>query len=223
MLGYASRATNSCLYMIDMHKKKVIAGDSIGLAIAGFSTDGLRKDGIAFYNKILLDSEKEWAQEVYTELLERIFPKYEDLEERMSLVFSYDLLAKNPNGREVTLYHRLVPYQLDKIGSLRLALCSVSASSFTYKATKACADFAITGKRYDYVDGKFVLSQHKYLTQEEIAILGYLAEGMAIKRISGILGMCLRTIERKKKKALDKLKAQTQAAAVYRAKSMGLI
>jgi len=224
MLGYIGRATNNSYWsVIDFHKKEVIVVSCLeGFMIAGFSIEAIKKGNVEFHSKILSDNEKEWLEAMTAEA-EKVVSKYDDFEMRMSLVFSFDLLAKNPNGREVILYHRLVPYQLDEQGNIWLALCCVSAQPFTYKTTKACIDCAKAGLRYDFIDGKFVLSQHRQLVEDEITILDYLAQGVPLKQISANLGMSLRTIERKKKEALDKLGAQTQAAAVCRAKDMGLI
>ncbi|MCL2413634.1 MAG: LuxR C-terminal-related transcriptional regulator [Bacteroidales bacterium] len=222
MLGYIGRASNSYLCVIDFQKEEIIVNYLEGFTIAGFPTEVVRNGSIEFYNRILSDDEKEWLRTMVAEA-GKILLEYDDFEMRMELVFSFDLLAKNPNGTEVTLHHRLVPYQLDKEGNIWLALCCVSALSLTYKTTKACIDCVKTGDRYDFIDGKFVKSRYRQLVEDEIAILGYLAQGMAIKQISGHLGMSLRAVERKKKEALDKLGAQTQAAAVYRAKDMGLI
>jgi len=222
MLGYIGRATNSYVCVIDFQKEEIIVNCLEGFTIAGFPTEVIRKGSIEFYNKILSDNEKEWLKTMTTEA-GKILLGYDDFEMRMELVFSFDLLAINPNGTEVTLHHRLVPYQLDKEGNIWLSVCCVSALSLTYKTAKACIDCVKTGERYDFVDGKFVPSRHRQLVEDEIAILGYLAQGVAMKQISGHLGMSLRAVERKKKEALDKLGAQTQAAAVYRAKDMGLI
>jgi DNA-binding CsgD family transcriptional regulator len=208
--------------MIDFHEEQVVVGNLTGHTVAGFPIEVVKREGLNFTDKILPESEKEWVQNMNNEAY-KIFSKYDDFETRMTIVFSHDLQAKTPNGREITLHHRLVPYLLDENGNLWLALCTISAVPLTHKATKACIDCGETGERYDYIGGKFVLSQHKHLTEEEVAILGHLADGIAIKQISAKVGMSLRAVERKKKDALSKLGAHTQAAAVYRAKNMGLI
>ena len=222
MLGYVSRANNTCLYMVDFHEYKIILGNLSKHTFAGFPAELVRKEGLNIYNKILPKSEKEWFQKMINSA-DAIFSKYEDIETRMEVVFSYDLVCKTPGGRLLTLHHRLVPYQLDQEGNLWIGLCAVSPLPLTHKPMKACVECVKTGERFDYVDEKFVLSEQKYLTEEEIEILGHLADGLAMKQISAEMGISARLTERKKKEALDKLGAATQAAAVYRAKNMGLI
>ena len=222
MLGFVNRAINFGLYMIDYREKKLIIGNLPGHVIAGLPVEMFNKRGIKIYDNILSKDEMKWAHQVYAQA-QKVFDLYDDYETRMELVFSYDLVSVTPSGRQITLRHRVVPYQLDENGYMWLALCTVSTSLLTHKTTKACIDCIKTGERYDYVDDKFVLSQHKYLVEDEISILGYLADGMAMKQISVAMDLSLRVVERKKKDALEKLGAATQAAAVYKAKGMGLI
>jgi len=222
LLGYVSRAINLDLCMFDFQENRIIIGNLTGHTIAGLPIETIRKEGVNIYGRILSDGEMELAKNIMNEAY-KFFTKCDDLATRMELVFSWSLQVNTRNGREITLNHRLVPYKLDDNGDLWLALCSISTLPLTYKITKACIDCVKTGERYDYIDGKFIRSQHKYLTEEELSILGYLADGLAIKQISVKMGLCQRMIERKKKEALDKLGAHTQAAAVYRAIRMGLI
>jgi len=222
MLGFVNRAINTGLYMIDYREKKLIIGNLPGHVVAGLPVEMFNKRGIKVYENILSKDEIKWADEVYAQA-QKVFDLYDDHETRMEIVFSYDLASVTPKGRQITLRHRVVPYQLDEDGYMWLAMCAVSTSPLTHKVTKACIDCIKTGERYDYIDNKFVLSQHKYLTEEEITILGYLADGMAMKQISAVMDLSLRAVERKKKDALEKLGAATQAAAVYKAKGMGLI
>jgi DNA-binding CsgD family transcriptional regulator len=222
VLGYVSRAINTCLYLVDFREQRIILGNLSGHTIAGFPTEMIRKEGLGIYHKILLDSEKDWWREMTVQAY-KIFDSYEDCEVRMELVLSCDLTAKTPSGREVNLHHRIVPYQLDNDGNLWMVICAISPTQLTHKTTKACIDCMKTGERYDYIDGKFILSEHCHLTEEEVVILGHLADGLPIKAISDKIGLSLRVTERKKKSALDKLGAATQAATVYRATNMGLI
>jgi len=222
LLGHVGLAVNCYICLIDFHEEKVIVGNLAGHTVAGLPVELIRKEGLKLSDKILPESEREWLKNMDIEA-RKIFAQYDDFDTRLEFVFSHDLQAKTPSGREITLYHRLVPYQLDENGDLWLAVCAVSAMPLTHKATKACIDSVRTGERYDYIDGKYILSEHKHLTEEEIEILAHLADGIAIKQISAKIGISLRAVERKKKVALTKLGAHTQAAAVYRAKSMGLI
>ncbi|MCL2683515.1 MAG: helix-turn-helix transcriptional regulator [Bacteroidales bacterium] len=208
--------------MVDFHKREIIIGSLSGKILAGIPASLVRKEGFKVYDKILSKAEKRWLLKMNSKANE-IFRSYSDPEMRMELVLSYDLKAKAPDGREVILHHRLVPYQFDDNGNLWLALCTISALPLTNKLTKASIECIKTGERYDYVDDEFVSSEYKTLTEDEISILGYLADGVALKQIGEKIGISLRAVERKKQSALGKLGAPTQASAVYRAKSIGLI
>jgi DNA-binding CsgD family transcriptional regulator len=208
--------------MFDYEKQKFISSNIHKYSVSGLSNELIKKEGADAYNYILSDSEKQWLFKMNEEAF-KIFRKYRDLELATELELSYDLTGKNMYDREVTLHHRLVPYQFDDNGNLWLAFCIVSALPLTQKNTKACIECDKTGERYDFVNGKFVLSDYKPLTRIEIAILGYFADGLILKQISEKVGMSLRSVEHKKKALLEKLGAPTQAAAVYKAMNMGLI
>jgi DNA-binding CsgD family transcriptional regulator len=208
--------------MVDYRKQEIIVGNFSGQKLAGFPAALIRKEGLKIYDKILAKGEKWWLLKMNREAY-KIFHQHNDLETRMELVLSFDLKSKKPDGKEIILHHRLVPYEFDDNGNVWLALCAVSALPLTHKTTKACIECMKTGKRYDFVDNKFVPSNYKSLIEDEISILSYLAEGIPIKQIAEKISLSLRAVERKKQSALEKLNAPTQAAAVYKAKGMGLI
>ena len=221
-LGFFNRLTHSNVFMVDYRKQRLLVGSSSVPSITGYSWDFIRKEGFKIYHLILTEKEQEILQKIDTEAF-KLFDRYSDFKDRLSLEISYDIMAKHKNGREFMMCHRLVPFQLCDDGNLWLAMCIVSTNSLVQKTTRACVENHRTKERFDFIDKKFVPSDYKCLSSDEMAILGYLADGVAMKQISEKMGTSLRIVERKKKDVLNKLSAATQAAAVYKAKTMGLI
>jgi len=221
-LGFFNRLTHSNVFMADYYKQRLLVGPSSVPSITGYSWDFIRKEGFKFYQIILSEKEQDMLQKIDTEIF-KLFNKYSDFEDKMSLEISYDVMVKHKNDREFMMCHRLIPYQLCDNGNLWLAMCIVSTNSIVQKTTRACVENHRTKERFDFVNKKFVPSDYKCLSIDEMAILGYLAEGVVMKQISEKMGTSLRIVERKKRDALNKLGAPTQAAAVYKAKTMGLI
>ena len=222
ILGSFSSITNDNVYMIDFRLQKIIVSNAFNPTISGYSKEMIKKEGFRIYNRILQSNEQKWLMKM-SEDAYRIFYSYDDIEKRLAFLFSYDVVAKAKDGREVTLYHRLIPYQLCSNGNMWLAICVISSNTLSLKATKACIDNRITSKRYNYIDGKFRLEKQKHLTQDELTILKYLANGAMLKQIGDKLNVHQRYVDRKQKNALKKLGATTPAMAIYRATNMGLI
>jgi DNA-binding CsgD family transcriptional regulator len=223
LLGFLSRLMNTSVYMIDCREQKLYVGNTPKPTISGYPKEFIRKESLRIYDKILCEGEKQRLDEISQEAF-NIFHKYDNLEVREQLEFTYELKGKTITEREVSYCYRLTPFRLDGNGNLWLALCVVSTQPcITLRNTKASIGSFATGERFDYVDGKFAVSKLKSLLQDEVAILGYLAEGYLVKQITEELGIPQRTIERKLTDIYSKLKVRTQAAAVFRAKDMGLI
>ena len=221
-LGFFNRIMHSCVYMVDYYKQKLIVGTTSVPTITGYPRDLIKKEGFKIYNRVCTEHERETLQKMDAEA-HKLFDRYDNFEDRLGIELSYDIVAKNKTGREFTLYHRLVPFKLCDNGNMWLALCLISTNSLVQKTTRACIQNHITGETFDFIDGKFVLSKQKCLTDDEVAILGYLADGVLLKQISKKMGISLRTVSQKEKSAFDKLGVCTQASAVYKAKDMGLI
>ena len=220
-LGFFNRLMNTCVYMIDYRTRKLIFADVPCPTISGFSRDILKQEGFNIYAKILPPDELQWLQKMQEES-QRIYFNY-SIEERIGLDFYYDLMMTGKGGQSVPIYQRIVPYRLCNAGNIWLALSVISAVPFTYKTTKACIDNHVTGERYDFIDDKFVLSKRKHLTQDEVTILRYLASGFSLKDAATEIGTKYRTALQKETSAFRKLGVTTQAAAVYRANTQGLL
>jgi len=114
-------------------------------------------------------------------------------------------------------------FEFDKNGNMWLGLVFASQMFFKPPGVKATIDCFATGEKYDLVNDEFVLSKIKALTNDEIAILKWIASGIPGKNISGLLKISERSLRRKEQCVFDKLDADTPAAAVYKATTLGLI
>ncbi|MDR1951701.1 MAG: helix-turn-helix transcriptional regulator [Bacteroidales bacterium] len=221
-LGFINRIMNTCVYMIDYRTKRIIFGNVSNPTICGYSREVFKQEGFNIYKKILSEDEMLWLTKMNEDAC-RIFYSYSNFEDRMGVEFSYDLTAIAKNGKQVSLYQRIVPYRLCENGNIWLALCAASTKPFTPNETKARIDNYVTGDSYNYVKEKFVFVEQKHLTEDEVLIIKCLAEGIRMKDIGNELGIKQRTVEQKARSAFDKLEVATQGAAVCRAKDRGLI
>jgi DNA-binding CsgD family transcriptional regulator len=220
-LCFFDRASKGNFYMVDYHKQKLIIGTSTVSTLCGYPKDVIKKEGFDFYKRILKKNELKWLSQMNAEAY-NIFFNYSE-PERQSLEFNYDLLAETINKQHVVLHHRLVPYKLCENGNMWLGLCFVIPSSFSTLSSKANIVNFKTGETYNFMDGRFVRSDIRALTPDEIAILNYLAKDMLTKQIAILLQVSESTVIRKKQDIFEKLGVRTSIAAVHKATKMRII
>jgi DNA-binding NarL/FixJ family response regulator len=81
-----------------------------------------------------------------------------------------------------------------------------------------------TGENFYYIDGKFVPSEVKTLTSEEMTILTCTAKkDMQIKQICDTFNISESTLKRKRVALLNKLDVKTMGAAIYKATALRII
>jgi DNA-binding CsgD family transcriptional regulator len=145
-----------------------------------------------------------------------------DEKKRMDLRLSYDLKVKTINGTEFTLHHKLTPFRLCKNGNLWLALCHVIEVASKDTKNVNMID-AVDGKKYNFVNGYFVLSKDEVLTYREKQILAMLAKDMTAEQISKNLSISLPVLNRHKRKIFNKLGVEKSTSAIHKAHTEGLI
>ena len=215
------RITQGNFYMVDYRHHKIITGSSSTASICGHSKDLIGIEGFVFYKRILAGNELKWLAKVNKEA-HNIFYSY-PMHERQKLEFIYNLIAETTDKREVVLRHKLVPYKLCKNGNMWLGLCHVTASSFLPMFCKATIVNIQTGENYDFIDGKFILSEAKTLTPDEITILTCTAKDMPLKQICALLDISESRLKRKRLTLFNKLNVKTIAAAIYKATTLKIV
>ena len=220
-LECCDRITQGNFYMVDFRHHKVIIGSPSTPSISGHSKDLIGMEGIDFYKRILAESELKWLAKMHKEA-HNIFYSY-PVQERQKLEFTYNLIAETTDKREVVLCHKLVPYKLCKNGNMWLGLCHITSSSFLPVFCKAAIVNIQTGENYDFIDGKFILSETKTLTPDEITILTCTAKDMPIKQICAQLNISESRLKRKRLVLFSKLNVKTIAAAVYKATALKIV
>jgi DNA-binding CsgD family transcriptional regulator len=213
---------NGAFFIINNIEDKFILEEPIKSAI-GYSA-ALLKNGtcLDFFIKVLKPEELNWylrMRKAYSKFFFGI-PK----EQRKYLENTHYVIAQSEAGIDIILGHRMVPYQLDLNGNLWLELGYVFVHPAHLPITpKASISNFLTGERYDFAEDKFVLTNTKALSMEEIQILKHLSEGLTVEQICDVLHNSPSTYKRKKKKIYEKLNVTTSSEATYKAHSMGLI
>ena len=215
------RITQGNFYMVDYRHHKIITGSSSTASVCGYPKDLVSVEGFDFYKRILVGNELKWLANMNREA-HNVFYSY-PLQERQKLEFTYDLIAKTIDKREVVLRHKLVPYKLCKNGNMWLGLCHVAASPFLPVFCKATIVNIQSGENYDFIDDKFVLSEAKTLTPDEITILTCTAKDMPLKQICALLDISESRLKRKKLTLFNKLNVRTISAAIYKATVLKIV
>jgi DNA-binding CsgD family transcriptional regulator len=220
-LSFFNRACKGNFYMVNYYEQKLIVGTSNASTFCGYPKDMIEKEGFDFYKRILKKNELIWLEKMNAEAYNVFFNFREP--ERQNLEFNYDLIVETVSKDSVVLHHRLVPYKLCENGNMWLGLCFVSLSPYLLSSCQAHIVNQQTSETYDFIDNKFVLSDVKALTLEEISILNYLTKDMMTKQIVDLLDISESTIMRKKNIIFDKLGVKSSYAAIHKAAKLGII
>ena len=220
-LSLFNRACEGNFYMTDYYNEKLLIGDSTHSTFSGYSRSLVEKEGFNFYNRILNPDEMAWWEKMSAEASKILYncPGVQ----RKNLEFSYDLIATTIDGGEMILRYNLVPFQFDNNWNMWLGLIFCSQLFARPVGPKATIDNFKTGEKFEYINGEFVPSEIKALTNEEISILKWIAGGISGKNMCDLLNISERSLRRREQNAFSKLNANTPAAAVYKAVSLGII
>ncbi|MDR1951702.1 MAG: LuxR C-terminal-related transcriptional regulator [Bacteroidales bacterium] len=215
------RPCRASFYMIDYREQKKIVGNLETQLLTGYHPSLIEKEGFDFLKRILAEDELAWFNRM-SEAAHDVFHRT-PISERLDLSFAYELIAKGKDMQEVVLSYTMVPYKLDTNGNMWLALCRVKSSECLSILGKAFVINHTTGEQLDYIDGKFLPSTCKLLTNVEIKILKYQAMGLLGKEIAEEMNISESMVKRKRQDLFDKLNVTTSAAAVYKATKMKII
>jgi DNA-binding CsgD family transcriptional regulator len=215
------RPCTASFFMINYKTNKFIVGNIETSLFLSHHPSLIEKEGFAFYKRILKPKEYEWMEQVDKAATE-VFHQT-PVAERINLVFSFEVVGKQKNGREIILQHVTTPYKLDENGNLWLGLCRVQPTTRFSTLEKAYITNHDTGELLYYIDGQFRKSPAKQLTPDEIQILRYNADGFKEKQIAEMMNISQSSIKRKKQELFGRLKVANITAAVYKASQIGII
>jgi len=215
------RPCHASFFIINYRTQKITVGALETPLFTGYQPSLIETEGIDFYNRILSEDEQDWLDQVSKAAMS-IFCQT-PLSERSELTFSYELIAKTIDERDIILQHTVSPYKLDNNGNMWLGLCRVKSASRLSALGKAYIINHHTGEQFDYSDGQFQSSATKLLTEVEIEILTHKANGLQGKEIASVMKMSESMVKRKQQELFDKLNVTTSTAAVYKATLMKII
>lgn len=222
VLSSFNRACSGDFYMIDYFHQRFIIDSPHSLILCGHPKELADQKGFAFFSKILKREELDWILQMNEAAYKVLFNQ--PIEQREKSVVSYDLTVTTAEGNVLVLHHKVTPYQLCKNGNMWLGLCHTILSSSKVANGKATIFNEETGKKYNFVDGEFVLLDTNPITPEDMKILRCMVKGLADKDICKELkGMSLSTFKPRKRRLLEKLGAKNSAHAVHKAHMEGLI
>ena len=222
ILEVFNRISNSkgVFCMLDYTENKLIMAESSIYSITQYEPIFVDNESrFEFYAKILPRDELEWYFRMIEQALEIFYSVSED--HRKHITISYDLILIDS---KLTLLHNITPFQLDKSGNLLLGLAHVSIIPTRLPITpKASMINHSTGDEYVFINDKFILTETKTLSDEDIRILKWWAEDLTTEQICDELRISESSYKRKRKKIFDKLNVQTPAGAVFKAGALRLL
>ena len=208
-------------YMLDYHNRKIIVDPLSSAVLCGYPKEIVEKAGFDFFKQILNPEEQKWLDQVNTAGYRFLFdyPK----ERRKDLVISYDLTVKTVNGIRYPLHHKISPFKFDRNGNMWLGLCHVTESSLVEMKRKASIADTSLGKKYDFADSEFKLSDTEILTYMEKQILVLMTKDLTRTQICKTIGISRTVLDRHSRKIFNKLGVDKVASAVRKAHIEGII
>lgn len=207
--------------MIDYFRQNLFVCSNSTLALTGYSKESIEAKDIGFYLQSINRKETRWLKKINEEIHQIFYAHKKN--DRLNLEFSYELTSSTIGNREIILQHKIIPFELCRNGNLWLALSFVTESLSSVRTDMATVTNFANGKRYEFNGKTFVKSKDMILTDDEIAILKCLSNGMLEKQISEVLQISKSSLGRKKQRAYSKLGAKTSPEAIFLAQSMELI
>jgi len=229
LLNAFNQMLNGQFYIVDYYRQQIIVSSSYAPILCGYSRSIAQKEGFDFFDRIMKQEKLEWIQQVNACVFRFFFQQ--PINERKNFEASYDLTVKMRGGKSHVLHHKVMPYKLCKNGNLWLGLCFATVSASPQMKKKVVIFNKQTNKRYDLVNGNFILSNECTVTSEEVQILKWMVQGLPDKHICSLLNdeididkcISLNTFNARKRRLFKKLEVVNSAAAVHKAHLMGMI
>jgi len=215
-----NQSCSGVYYVMDYYRQQIITDSPSSSILCGHPKKIVDKEGFAFLHRLIVPEEQAWVIQVNDAAFDFFFSH--DEKKRMDLRLSYDLGVKTINGTKFSLHHKLTPFRLCKNGNLWLALCHATEVACKEAKSASLVD-VVEGKKYNFVNGNFILSKDEVLTYKEKQILTMLAKDMTAEQISKNLSISLPVFNRHKRKIFNKLGVDKSTSAIHKAHTEGLI
>ena len=221
MLAAINKINNTTSYYIhDSYARKIIVDSPISTILCGYTIDVAEKLGFAFYERLFDKKEWERLNRMFVEIY-KIYYTHPPAK-RKHLVSCFDFTVQHVGKGELILQHKAIPLLLCDNGNLWLNLCSVTVSSQKQLGKETITNTE-TGELYEYINGRFVLSDKLAITEEDLLILELMSNDLDLEQIAEQLGVSTKTYTRKKLTLFDKLDVKNSAGAIRKAHSEGFL
>ena len=220
---------NGQFYMVDYFRKKIIVSSPYAPILCGHPKVLIEEEGFDFFSRILKKEKLEWIKQL-NEAVSKFWFQV-PIEKRKKHVVFYDSTVEMRDNKNLILHHKVTPYKLCRNGNVWLELCLATVSTAKLMEHKANILNSETGKRYDFINGHFVVSSEKPITPEEVQILRWMVQGLPDKHMCSLLnneienrrGVSRNTFNARKRYLFKKLGVTNSAGAIHKAHLLGLI
>jgi DNA-binding CsgD family transcriptional regulator len=216
-----NQSCSGVYYMLDYYHEKIILDSLAASVLCGYPKETIEKYGFDFFKKILNPDEQNWLDRVNTAGYRFLFNYPE--KGRKDLVISYDLTVRTVNGISYPLHHKISPFKFDRNANMWLGLCYVTeSSSKEMKHTASILD-TLLGKKYNFDNDEFKLSDTEILSYREKQILMLMTKDLTRDQICENMRISRTALNRGTRKMFDKLGVDKIAGAIRKAHIDGII
>ncbi|MCC2590314.1 response regulator transcription factor [Chryseobacterium sp. MFBS3-17] len=216
------RVTYRSMYVIDYQLKKFEYVSKNPLFLCGHSPLEVLEMGYDFYFKHVAPEDLEMLIKV-NEVGFNFFDKSSP-EDRKKFCFSYDFHLINENKEKILINHKLTPIFITEEGKIWKALCVVSLSPNTSAGNiilhKEGSPFIW---KLNLAAEKWVEEEKVKLSERELQILRFYAQGLTINQIAENIFLAPDTVKFHRRKLFDKLNVKNITEALAYATNYKLI
>lgn len=221
MLSAINKITSGASYYIrDSYTRSLIIDSPTSAILCGHTVEKAEKEGFAFYENLFDKKEWPWLKKMFSEGY-KVFYNHPP-SKRKHLVSCYNFSTRHIGKGDLVLSHKGIPFQLCNNGNLWLSLCAVSISK-QKQLNKATITNTETGEQYEYINGRFILSDKLVVTSGDLLILELMGKDLSSEQIAKQLGVSMSSFVRKKQSLFDKLGVKNPAGAMRKAHLKGII
>ncbi len=220
ILSALNRMYQGNFFFIDYFHREIIVDSEEAKILSAYSTNLLLKDKLGFFKRILTRTEFQWQQKLSQPAMDVFYGLSE--ENRLDLIFLNDVAIKPKYEKRQIVHCKSVPFHLCNNGNLWLMLVCMS-SSVSRKGQNSCILDFNRNMRYEFAETEFVAHEIKTVTDVERRVLKLLMRNASPRKIYTDMGVSRSTFQRLQRSLFEHLEVKTLAAAIQRARQLGLI